>query len=74
MPTSESDEQQAEKRGRGRPSLGGGPGESDIVAARVSKDQRRKMQQTAAAADLSLSEFVRQSVLREILRQQDEAG
>ena len=41
----------------------GPSGPSDIVPIRMSEEQKREMQQAAARAKLSLSEFIRQSGL-----------
>jgi uncharacterized protein (DUF1778 family) len=61
-------EEIARRRGGQLPLGGPGSGRSDLVVLRMAKDQKRKMEQAAAAADLPVSSFIRQSVLREILR------
>jgi hypothetical protein len=69
-----SDEQRAAKPRRlGQPSLDGTPGESGFVLFRAPDLLRQKMKETAAAADITMSSFIRESVVKEILRRQDEA-
>jgi hypothetical protein len=81
MPESSDRQEQVAKpvKRMGRPNVIGPSG--GVVSFRTSEDQRQKMEQTAAEADLSISEFMRLATaiccspdeLKKILRAQDES-